>query len=99
MQRRGWQQLPDADAGFGAAEDLRRSQESANRRIDLSGLRERLRSGLDGHGPTDNGRLRSARLLLQSRVPEPGMGSPVVQLRQRHGAYQPDDRAAWERHV
>ena len=57
-KRRGREQLPDAAAGGGAAEDLRRSEESANRRIDLSGLRARFRSGLDGHGAADDRRDR-----------------------------------------
>ena len=71
VPRRGWQQLPDAAAGGGASEDLRRSEESADGRIDLSRLRARFGSRLDRHGPADNGRVRSARLLLQHRVPEP----------------------------
>ena len=83
---------PQAD---GAAEDLRRSEESADGRIDLSRVRARFRIGLDRHGAADDGRVGSAGLLLEHRLSESRVGSADVQLRQRHDAHRSDGRADW----
>ena len=93
------QQLPDAAAGGSAAEDLRRPEEPADRRADLSRLREGFGSRLDRHGPVQREAAGGLGLLvyfsnLVYREPQTGTFA-AFNFDQRHDTHRPDDSDAW----